>query len=220
MKNAMSFMLVMLSAFIIMPDSLDAKSYSKSSSSSFSKSSYSKSSPSKSSWGSKPKASSSSTAKKVAPKPAAPKRTAAQQASYEKASKSGTAFKSKESAVADFKSKNASTYKSSYATKPETRPAHIPQTTSVGGTSYNVTYNQAHGGYGYTNALGAYIMYDMMTDQMQMNRMMANQGYYYDKTPTRVVHTNSSGTSGAAVFLFVLGGFALLGCFMFVVCRD
>jgi len=202
---------------------LEAKSYSSGSRSysspSRSYSSPSRSSSSKSSWSSKPKSSGSKSTwgqkKTAAPakKTVAPKRSSAQEAAYKKAAKSGTAFKSKKAATADFKSKNASKYKSSYATKPATRPDYIPQTTSVGGNSYNVSYNAGYGGYGYMGPMGTWVMYDAMADAATLSLLMSRQGYYYDNptvrsTPVVIHRSGPSGfvvVMGFVIFLVVVG---------------
>lgn len=149
----------------------------------------------------------------------APKRSAAQQKSYEAAKKNGTAFKSKSAATAAFKSKNASKYTSKYASKPATRPSHVPQTTMVGGSSVNINYNVGRGGYGYTNSLGAFIMYDMMSDAIMMNRMMSRSNYHYDTHPvatTRVVYRNNN--TGAIIFWTLIGVGAIV--VLVVVCNK
>ena len=137
-------------------------------------------------------------------------------AAYEKA------FKSRESALNDFREKNKQKYTSKYATKPATRPEHIPQTTTAGGTTYNISYNQNHGGYGYYNALGAFIIYDAMTDVAQasyFNSAMQNQGYYYGPTPvaatpTVVHHDSDSGIWAFFLFLTVVA--LIFGMFVFM----
>jgi hypothetical protein len=135
----------------------------------------------KKTWGSKSKTTSSKATAK-------PKMTAAQQKSLEIAKKNGTSFKSKTAAQDAFKTKYASTYTSKYTAKPATRPAHIPQTTSVGGTNYNVSYNQSYGGYGYMGPSGSWIMYDMMTDMAMMNMMMSQNNYVVHNPVNHRVH--------------------------------
>ena len=156
----------------------------------------------------KPKATTKSAAK---PKPTFKNKAAKQK--YESAVKNGTAFKSKSAAQADFKKKHAAEYKSTYPAKPTTRPTHIPQSTNVGGVTHNVTYNQSHGGYGYTNALGAYIMYDLMTDSIHRQSMMNHNGYAVHSSHgahhggTTVVHHNSGGGMliGVIILVFIIG---------------
>jgi len=139
---------------------------------------------------------------------AKPKRSAAQQKSFEASKKNGTSKMTKAQSMNKFKSDKAmqKKYTSSYASKPVTRPSHVPTSTrGPNGTSYNVTYNQSHGGYGYTNALGAYIMYDMMSDSIMRNRMMSRSGYSYigdtSMNGTVVVHRSS----GHALLWVLLG---------------
>ena len=137
----------------------------------------------KKAWGNK-KASSLKTSRSTKPI----KRSAAQQKSFETAKKNGTAFKSKDAAMKSFKSKNKTTYRSTYSTRPSTRPSHIPQSYSHGGVSYNVNYNVGRGGYGYTNSLGAWIMYDAFTDAIMYNRLMRQNHYHYDPVVAQPVH--------------------------------
>ena len=127
---------------------------------------------------------------------------------YATAQKSGKVFKTKEAASKDFATKSAGKYESKYTSKPSTRPDHIPSSTSVGGNTYNVSYNQSHGGYGYTNALGAYIMYDMMSDSIMRNRMMMSSGYHISGPPIAVMHTPVQ--SGFGFMLSIFGGIALI----------
>jgi len=186
-----------------------SSSRSSSSRSSSSRKSYSKPSANKpsarKSWSQKKK-----TVKPSSRKTAKKKMTPAQQKSLETAKKNGTAFKSKSAAQSAFKTKHASKYKSKYSTKPATRPSHIPQNTNVGGVNYNVTYNQGMGGYGYMNTLGTFMMYDMMSDSIMRNRMMAQQHYIVQ--PPVIVHRTSS--FGGAI-LGVLFGIVILAVVFF-----
>jgi len=84
----------------------------------------------------------------------------------------------RKAARSDFKKKNAGKYSSKYAKKPSTRPSHIPRSTMVNGVSVNIGYNAGFGGYGYMSPLGTWMMYDMMTDAIMMDRMMSQQGYF------------------------------------------
>lgn len=146
---------------------------SRSSSSSKPSSSYSSSKSSTSStWGSK-----SSTAS------SAPK-SATDVAAYKSAKTSGKAFTTQSAAEADFKAKAATKYTSTYKTEPATRPAHIPQSTNVGGTNVNISYNSQYGGYGYMHpTLGTWMMYDMISDAAMMSTMMGREGYYVGSSP-------------------------------------
>lgn len=113
---------------------------------------------------------------------------------YEAASKSGTVFKTRESAISDFKTKKATTYTSKYTAEPTTRPSHIPQTYKSNGTSYNVTYNQSVGGYGYwsggSSGLGTFMLYDALSDAVMLNTLMDRDNYYVGSAP---INHDSSG---------------------------
>lgn len=117
-----------------------------------------------------------------------------------KAIQSGTAYKNKDAAMSDFKTKYADKYPSKFTTEPTVRPDYIPRTYSTGGNTYNVVYNAGFGGYGYYNALGAWIAYDVMTDAIMMGSLMHRHSYYYPSHSTTyvdggttVVHTTNSG---------------------------
>jgi len=101
----------------------------------------------------------------------------ADQKTAAKARKAGKYHKDRKSARADFKKKNAGKYTSSYKTKPATRPAHVPQTTMVGGRSVNISYNVGFGGYGHMGPSGSWMMYNMMSDMIMMDTMMNRTGY-------------------------------------------
>jgi hypothetical protein len=183
---------------------IEAKSYSSSRS-------Y-KSSPSKSYSSSpkstKPSSSKYSSSSKKATKPAPMKfKSPKEKASYEKAKKSGTAFSSKSSAQKDFKTKHSAKYKSTYTSKPTIRPDHIPTSTKgANGNTYNVTYNQGGGGYGYTNSLGAFIMYDAMSDAIMMNSLMHRNNYVVNSSHgqhTTVHHTNHGGFGTVFLCIFI-----------------
>jgi len=138
-------------------------------------------------------------------------------------SKSAPKYSSKKDAQAAFKKENATKYTSTYTSKPTTRPTHIPQSTSVGGRDYNVTYNVNHGGYGYTNSLGAWVVYDAMSDAIMMNHLMSrNAAYAYGAPvhhqPTRVVYRDSS--SAGVICGTLLGLLCVLGVIVFICTRD
>ena len=181
--------------------------------------------PSKSTWGNtrKSTANTRSTTK--------PKRSQADQKLHDKAKANGTAYTSKASATKAFKEKNASQYKSTYSTKPTSRPSHIPESTSVGGKSYNVTYNQQHGGYGYMGASGSWMMYNTMTDIAMISLLMSRNNYYYDTVPISsnpvvssnpvavVRHNTSAGVIVAKVLLAVLI-ICILVAIIGVICKQ
>jgi len=140
---------------------------------------------------------------KKKPAAAAPKRSTVNKnkksskvdkAAMKKAKANGTVYKNRAEAKADFKKKNAGKYKSSYNSKPSTRPGHIPQTTMVGGRSTTIIYNQGHGGYGYMGAMGTWMMYDAMADAAMTNRLMRQNNY--------VVQQRAPMTAGAIAVTF------------------
>lgn len=102
--------------------------------------------------------------------------------------------------VNDFKQKNADKYKNDFKTEPTTRPSYIPQTTVVGGTTVNIIHNPGYGGYGYYNALGAFILFDALTYHAHEN--YSRDVSYYNNQP--VVYDNSFGMSFSG---FILGVF-------------
>ena len=113
-----------------------------------------------------------------------PRRTAADQKLYEKAQASGTAFSSKSAATTAFKSKYGSKYTARFDSRPATRPDYIPQSTLVGGRTYNIQYNRQYGGYGYMGPSRTWIMYDAMADAVMLNSLMSRNYYYYDRPRT------------------------------------
>lgn len=104
--------------------------------------------------------------------------SAADKAMYDKAKMSGTAFKSREEATKAFQEKNAGKYAATFKEEPKTRPDYIPQSTTVGGSSYTVVFNPAYGGYGYMSPTG-WIMYDAMRDAAMISVLMGRNNYYY-----------------------------------------
>lgn len=173
-----------------------------------------------------PKTSTSSSSKGSSFKPASqnkgtsvPKyKSATDKAAYEKAVKSGTAFKTRDDAVKDFSAKHGSKYTSTFPKEPVTRPAHIPQTTTVGGQSYNVNYNPQYGGYGYTNSLGTWMMFDALTDAATMTMLMNNHNYYVgsphveEKAGTKV---QAEDNSGKVLFWILMFGAGIFVIFIF-----
>lgn len=166
-------------------------------------------------WGKSSAASTSKSSSKFKPAPknspsykrwsAADKKLAA------KAKASGTSYKSRSAATDAFKKKNASKYSSKYASKPSTRPSHIPQTYKSSGTTYNITYNPSHGGYGYYGPSGRWMFYDAMADAAMMSMLMQRSNYYYPGIhPAPVVAHDPGWSVGAVVGTIVLGMFVLL----------
>lgn len=116
----------------------------------------------------------------------------------------GTLFKSRDEAVTDFKSRYSSQYQSKFSSEPASRPAYIPQTYVSGGNTYNVIYNPTFGGYGYTNSLGAFIMYDAMSDAIMMNHLMNHHGYAHGIAPNAVHDDSGYGTALLIFLIFVV----------------
>ena len=215
-----------------------SRSYSSPSRSSGSWSSKSSSSPSRSSsWGSSKSSSSSSkntwgTSKSVSPtsnnawsstpktsssfwsSSSSSKATASDNNVYSKAKQSGLAFTSKTAAIDHFKTQNASKYTTKFTSEPKAKPSYIPTSTTVGGKTVNVTYNQTNGGYGYIHPVtGAWMMYDVMSDMVMMNMLMSNHGYYIGTTPVQTVH---QGSAFGAVLSFVIVLFTGFVLYMFI----
>lgn len=170
-----------------------SSSRSSSSSSSWGSSSRSSSQSRASMWGSSSRSSQSTSTglKTSGTRTQTPVRSAADQKLYDKAKSSGTAYSSKSAATDAFKSKYSKQYTSRYASKPTTRPDHIPSTTSVAGKTYNITYDQRRGGYGYMGPGGSWVMYDAMADAAMLNLLMPRHYYYYDD-PRMMTHYDRS----------------------------
>lgn len=123
------------------------------------------------------------------------RRSAADQRLYDKAKASGTAYSSKSAATTAFKSKYGNQYTARYASKPATRPDHIPQSTSVGGRTYPIEYNQRYGGYGYMGPSGSWVMYDAMADAAMLSMLMSRNHYYYDQPGMFYARSGGPGTA-------------------------
>lgn len=127
------------------------------------------------SWGSSKK----STASK--------QKTTADKKLHDRAKAQGTQFKDRKSATTAFAAKKGPELKKAnpvtFASQPATRPSYVPQNTTVGGNTYNVSYNQSRGGYGYMDALGMFVMYDIMTNRSFVDGQMRSSGYAYGPAP-------------------------------------
>jgi len=196
MKKLLNIIVVALLTFGLADAKMgSSSSSSRSSPSRSSSSSVSKpSSPSKSSSWSKPNTSKPQTSSRPT--------SNVDTAKYKAAVQSGKTFETRDSAIKDFKTSKASTYTSKYSSEPAKRPEHIPTDyKDSSGKSYNITYNQAGGGYGYWNGggpgLGTFMLYDMMSDQLMMNRMMEKNNYYIGAPP-------SSGTSSGFIWVMLI----------------
>ena len=210
LRKASLLMAVLLGVCLLVPDMADAGRRGGGSRSSAGRSRPSRSrTPSRSNTRSG--SNRSSTASRKATKPNTRKATKADKALAAKAKKNGTSFKSKKEATAAFKKKNATKYKSKYASKPATRPSHIPASTSVGGRNVNVTYNVNHGGYGYMGAGGSWMMYNAMADAAMMGTLMRTQGYYAPGMNSGAVMVHSPGSGIFTFLLIIIGGVVIVG---------
>lgn len=108
-----------------------------------------------------------------------------------------TPVKSKSEYVSDFKAKNAQTYTNKFTAEPASRPSYIPQTHVVGGNTYNINYNSGYGGYGYYNALGAFIMFDALEHA-------ANNNYHREMSYSQPVYVSDSHWTFGEFLLFLL----------------
>ncbi len=149
-----------------------------------------------SNWGSRPSA-----PPRVAPAPRPPQASDADAAAHRKAVQSnpfGGAFPSereaRDRAVEDFKKKHAPQYPSVYKEKPQARPEHIPDTVTVDGKPKQVEYRVENGtgGYYYRDALGRWILYDMLADAARRDNYMYRHGY----DPSGTTYVGGGGRSG------------------------
>ncbi|HNY27963.1 MAG TPA: hypothetical protein PLA90_16515 [Candidatus Sumerlaeota bacterium] len=147
--------------------------------------------------------------------------SAADQATLMKAKTQGTVFKNKTEAQQAFASSPEikAKYPATFQAEPAVRPNYIPQSTSLNGMSYPVTYNAFQGGYGFMGPLGAWIMYDALSDAAMRDNLMRQNNYVVQTAeampaaapvttvvpPVQPVHR---GTSFFNIFfgLLVLGG--------------
>lgn len=146
-------------------------------------------------------------------------------ARYKEAVKSGKTFQTREAAVNDFKATKASTYTSRYTSEPPTRPQYIPNSyRSNDGHTYNITYNQSGGGYGYWGGggpgLGTFMLYDLASDAIMMNTMMDRDHYYVGNAPTPVTSSTyverGSGSTMLTAFIILL----VVVCVVFGISRS
>lgn len=156
---------------------------------------------SNSSWGSKSKSKSTSSWGSSSKSTPSKSKTSADKKLYERAKQNGKVYSNRSQAAAAMKKDPAlqKKYTSKYDSKPETRPSHIPQNTKGSdGNTYNVTYNQQYGGYGYMNNLGAWIVYDALSDAAMYSMIASSNGYYAGPPP-------AAGFSGWIVLKVLVG---------------
>lgn len=118
--------------------------------------------------------------------------------------------KSRDAYVSEFKKANETKYPTKFASEPASRPSYIP-------SSYNgapVTYNAGMGGYGYTNALGQFMLYDALTD------IAAAQYVSYAAQPRPAVYAQPTVVHGGPTFggffvvLLIVGAIGLIVYFI------
>lgn len=197
-----------------------SSSSSSSPSKSWGSSSSSSSTPSKS-WGSSSKSTTSSTpskssfwggsSKTTTPTYTKTNGTKVDDASYKKAVQSGTVYKSKDDAIKAFKDKNQTKYTNNFDSEPASRPSYIPASTSVGGTSYNVSYNPQYHGYGYYGPSGAWMAYDTLRDVAMLSMLMDHDNYIVTSPGASVVtHHSGIGVFGWFVIIFIVLGLGVI----------
>jgi hypothetical protein len=120
-------------------------------------------------------------------------------------------YTSTDKAVTDFKAKNASKYTSTYATKPTTRPAHIPQSFN----GHEVSYRNGRYDY-YNQSSGLWSPYNPMMDMIIVSslinasqpRVIVQQPYGHT-AQGQVVHQRS-GFFSFFIFLAVVLGIVVI----------
>ena len=189
MKRTFILLLIIACSMLYLPSTFGKGGSSRSSSSFSSRSS---SSSSFRSWGSRPSSSSWGTSRpqKSTSSSFNSSRNSAKSVAVSRAAERGTLFKSKSQAQSAFKQKFGSQYKQTpkpNTPEPAKRPDYIPKQTTVGGKTVNVTYNQNVGGYGYWSGggpgLGAFLLYDAMSDAVMMNTLMHRHNYVVGAPP-------------------------------------
>lgn len=126
-----------------------------------------------------------------------------------------TPFKPKEQYVSEFKAQNANKYPTTFSTPPAQRPSYIPQTTVVNNIHYPITYNQSAGGYGFVNALGAFILYDAITDMAVHNYHRDEQAHIQAQQVTYNDYDNSD-RSGYSILTFFGWFFGIIFLFILI----
>jgi hypothetical protein len=85
-------------------------------------------------------------------------------------SKSAMTFTvSRQQAVEQYKAQNAANYTTRFSNEPPTRPTYIPQqyVDPVQHTYHYIYYDSGHGGYGYWDLMGQFILYDALTEHAE-----------------------------------------------------
>ena len=110
-----------------------------------------------------------------------PARSGVDQATLNRAKTQGTVFQSRADAERAFQRDYANRFPSTFSQQPSERPNHIPQTTSVEGRNYDVTYNQRYGSYGYMQN-GSWVAYNTFRDVALLSMLMRSNGYVYGES--------------------------------------
>lgn len=145
---------------------------------------------------------------------------------YESAVKSGKTFTTREAAVADFKAKEAPKYSSKFTAEPSKRPDHIPSNyRGTDGKTYNITYNQQGGGYGYYSGggpgLGTFMLYDLASDAIMMETVARRSNNYYIGNPPPATVTVQTGSSiGFLGWILILSGIGLVVFIIIAVAKS
>ncbi len=135
-----------------------------------------------------------------------PRLSATDIAAKQKVAQTGAAATTKTEALSDFKKKNSDKFVNKFDKEPPARPNYIPPSTSVGGNSYTVVYNPGYHGYGYYNSLGAWVMYDAMSDAIMLSALASqNQTVVYEGG-TRTVYRNHVNPIGGVLIACLLIG--------------
>jgi hypothetical protein len=137
----------------------------------------------------------------------------ADRALFGRARARGTAFATRSEALKAFKQRNRGRFRNHFSSRPASRPAYIPRTTTgPNGSKYAVKYRPGLGGYGYYNpSLGRWVLYSVLGDAVMTNMLMRNQGYYYGAFPR-----SSPGGWG---FSSTMGGFLFLALIVYAASR-
>ncbi len=132
----------------------------------------------------------------------------------------GTVFNSRGDAQRAFERDNASKFPSTFSREPSSRPGYIPQTTTVDGRNYDVTFNPRYGGYGYMQN-GSWVAYSALRDITMLSLLMRQNSYVYpqDRSTTGVGGNDSGETrtqsgfgmgTGILVLLLIVGAWAMI----------
>jgi len=116
-----------------------------------------------------------------------------------------TPFKPKEQYVSEFKAQNANKYPTTFSSPPAQRPSYIPQTTVINNTHYPITYNQSAGGYGFVNALGAFVLYDAISDMAVHNYQRDAAAHVHAQQVTYNDYDNGWSLGSILLSIFVIG---------------